>query len=285
VSGNGNGNNSNNGLYNLLNGLGNSPSTGAGQLGPLFNSGSSTTDPYPSAAGGSLASLNAKVYTGPQPVNNQNSLHASTSPQIKTIQQLLDAYYGKTATDTKSVLALGNKLASAGYMNPTAVGDISATGLAYRSMLELAARMRMTGTDITPDDLMAKGAAGMAVRPQNYTSTTRDVNLTDPTQARQMLIQSLQDQLGRNPSPSEYQAFLGSLHAAERQNPTVTTRQYKLNAGTGQYDVGNSTTSGGVDPSAYTAQYGQSANPHEHAAYQAATSYYDAMIGALKAVV
>ena len=279
-------------INNMINGY-NPQGSDPGNLltSPLYsdpNAGSSY--PYPSSSSG-LAGLNSNVYLGGQqayqnysPTRPTPKNTLSGQDSTKTIQQMLDEYYGSIATDPKQVAALGQKLAAAGFMNANNVGDISTTGLAYRNLLELSARMYMTGAKLTPDDILAKGAMSI-IKATPPPRTVTEVNLTDPASARQMLIQSLQNQLGRNPSPSEYQAFLGALHAAERQHPTVTTRDFKYNASTNSYEQTGQSTQQGVDPSAYAANYGENVNPHEHAAYQAAANYFPALMDAIKAAV
>jgi len=199
-----------------------------------------------------------------------------------TIGDLLKQFYQMSPSE---MTKLGQKLAAAGQLNPQAVGDPTATEQAYTGILSQLAKMTAAGNYVTFDDYLStylKNTA--ATRPSSYTNTSSQVNITDPHAARQMLINTLQNSLGRDPTASEFQAFLSSVHAAERANPTVTKTTYKLNK-VGNYDVSNQTTSGGVDPSAYTADYGSTHNQHEHAAYQAATSYFDALRQAVGAVV
>ncbi len=204
-------------------------------------------------------------------------------PVTTPLKDLMDKFYSMSPKDMNN---LSQKLVSAGLLTPQQAGDPTATAQAYQGVLEMVGKMNLAGNKITPDDYLSKYvSAFQQARPQNYSTTSRDVNLTDPTAAKQMLIQTLQSSLGRNPSASEYQAFLSSIHAAERANPTITTRSFKLNAGTNSYDLSGSTTQGGLDPSAYTMDYGSSHNQAEHGAYQAATTYFDALRGAVGAVV
>ena len=205
------------------------------------------------------------------------------TPQFNSLDNLMNQFYQMTPTQMN---ALGRKLASAGILDSSQIGNPMATEQAYQAVLQQLAKMTAANNYVSLDDFLGSymKQAG-ANKPSSYSTTETSVNLTDPQSARQLLIQTLQNSLGRNPSAAEYQAFLSSIHAAERENPTVTKRTMQLNNQTGSYDVSNTSTSGGVDPSAFAAEYGQNHNQAEHGAYQAATTYFDALRQAIGAVV
>jgi len=223
----------------------------------------------------------ARVYVGTTTIGGGGEPRREQT-NYSTIAQMLQQFYQMSPSQ---ISKLGQKLAAAGQMDPNAVGDPAATEQAYSGILSQLAKMTASGNYVTFDDYLGTYLKQIgANKPASYTNTSSQVSLTDPHSARQMLIQTLQNSLGRNPTASEFQAFLSSVHAAERDNPTVTKSTYKLNS-RGTYDMSNQTTSGGVDPSAYTADYGTSHNQHEHAAYSAATTYFDALRQAVGAVV
>lgn len=193
--------------------------------------------------------------------------------------------YGYWSRD--KIASIGSRLAAHGIISPMDAGNIDKVSQAYQRVLELTAQMNAAGRMVTPDDVINRflgGGAGSG-RPANYTETTSSVDLTNPKTARALLNQALQQSLGRDPSAAEQQAFLGALHAAEREDPTIRTSQYKLDPATGQYQQTSTTTKGGVDPSAYTGEFADSHNQKEAGAYQAATTYMDALMQAVGAPV
>jgi len=112
----------------------------------------------------------------------------------------------------------------------------------------------------------AGGSGGGAAGP------TQSVNLTDPGQAKTLLNNSLSTYLGRKASQAEYDKFVFSLTQQEMANPNKSTVS------------GNTRiTSGGFDPATFADEY--AAGQQGSAEYQAATTYLDAFLGALKAPV
>lgn len=53
-------------------------------------------------------------------------------------------------------------------------------------------------------------------------TTTRQIDLSSPGDARDLLERSLASQLGRRPTKKEYGKFFGALTGAEQENPRVT---------------------------------------------------------------
>lgn len=249
-------------LNSLLNSYGVPPSSGAGagygQIGmntPIF-------DGY------------ARYKTGP------SGTGSGATQTYKTIQDLINEFYSKWATGKASDII--SALQARGLIKPGA--GVDEVAQAYQSVLEMTAKFNQAGQDITWKDVLSKwGQGGAGGKPSQYTTTQSQVNLTDPDQANGLLMQSLQDRLGRDPSPAEKQAFLSSLHAYERENPSITKTTYSLNDA-GQYDT-SSQTSGGVDPNAFSNTYSSKHNNKEHGAYQAAGTFMSALMGAVGATV
>jgi hypothetical protein len=124
-------------------------------------------------------------------------------------------------------------------------------------------------------------ANGGENKPAKYTTTNTQVNLSDPTEADSVFVQALQQRLGRAPTDPEKHAFLAALNAAQRSNPTVTKTNYTLDPKTGGYNTTVGETSGGVNPGQFADDFTMKNNKGEYGAYQAATTYFDAMMGAL----
>lgn len=95
------------------------------------------------------------------------------------------------------------------------------------------------------------------------------VSLTNPTSARGLLLQTMQNVLGRNPSDDEYKQFLKALNQAEMGNPqTVDVRDGMV--------VG----SGGVDPGMVAMEYVQGLDEFNSAEGQRALSSFMQVLGA-----
>lgn len=236
------------------------------------------------AGSGGGASGQDKIFTGWKKIDSPQGIH--TVGNYKTVGDLTNQFYGSWSRD--KISSLGQRLASAGWIQVQDVGNIAAVGAAYEKVLALVAQMNAAGRQITVNDVLSHyigGAGSGPSRPSSYSTTTKDVDLTNPKTARALMIQSLQQRLGRDPSAAEQQAFLASLHAAEREDPTVRTSHYKLNPGTGQYETTSQTTKGGVDPSAYASDYSGKHNQKEYGAYQAAATYFPALMDAVAATV
>jgi hypothetical protein len=216
----------------------------------------------------------AKYKTGP------SGTGSGATQTYKTIQDLINDFYTRWATGKAGDII--SALQARGLIKPGA--GVDQVAQAYQSVLEMTARFNQAGQEITWKDVLSKwGQGGAPGKPSRYSTTQSQVNLTDPDQANGLLMQSLQDRLGRDPSPAEKQAFLSSIHAYERENPSVTKTTYTLNSA-GQYDTA-SQTSGGVDPNAFANTYSGKHNQKEHGAYQAAGTFMTALMNAVGATV
>lgn len=107
------------------------------------------------------------------------------------------------------------------------------------------------------------------------TSRSTQIRLTDPQGARALIDQALTQYLGRTATAKEQKAFLKALNVQEARNPTVTTVS---RGGGGTTAV----TTGGFNPSTFAQEYAQ--GMEGSAEFQAATTYLDAFIQALKPV-
>lgn len=107
------------------------------------------------------------------------------------------------------------------------------------------------------------------------------VDLTDPTQAKGLINDVLSQMLGRAANPEELSQFTATLNAAERANPEVTTTSTTYDAGE---PVSSSTVStGGLDRRQVMIDRAQSLP--DYGAYQAATTYADALFRAIQSPV
>lgn len=104
------------------------------------------------------------------------------------------------------------------------------------------------------------------------------VDLTDPDTAKAVSTKVFQDLMGRDPGAGELTAFASALHSAEEANPVVqnTTTQYDTT--TGQALSSSTSSSGGVTSEGQQyLQQQQIKGKKEYGAYQAATTYQNAL--------
>jgi hypothetical protein len=108
-----------------------------------------------------------------------------------------------------------------------------------------------------------------------------------------LAVKAFQDAIGRAPTQQELQSFLSSLNTAERSNPTVssgstftsrvtekTGAKSASTADTTSSTSSSSTSSGGLDETQFAQNYAESMQGYS--GYQKATTYFDAMLGALR---
>ncbi len=233
-----------------------------------------TTDIFGSEAGSDLV------------VRSNGSLHPNgTEPLMK----ISDVMYQFWQRDQKWIDALAAKLVKANFL-PSVNVTRSDVWEAFRSnvLMDAASQYASSPNKASTVEQILQGYmkhpvgdAGGQPKPQHYTTTNTQVSLSDPTQADGLLKQTLEDRLGRAPTDAEKHAFLAALNAAQRKDPSVTTTNYSLNAKTGGYDTTTGQTSGGIDPTQFADDYASKNNTKEYGAYQAATTYFDAMMSAL----
>jgi len=158
---------------------------------------------------------------------------------------------------------------------------------AWADILQEAAKGHASGIEVTPGQILARSEKDPVSKkeglPDKYTIPNKQVNITDPMQASDVLSRALQDALGRNPTAAERQGFIAALNAAERANPTITRTTYTKQS-SGQYAT-SSVTTGGVQPVSFAQDWVARQNPGEIGAYQAATTYMGALLQALGAPV
>lgn len=138
----------------------------------------------------------------------------------------------------------------------------------------------------------AAGASGYDPKdfPYKKTTTSTNVDMLNPKDAKYLTRSMLQQELGRDPTQGEYEDFLSVLNAAEHENPDVqrTTTTYKLDPVTqGPYVAHQrtATTEGiGAEGLAQVA-YQKAQQDPKWAEWQAMGTYFPALLSALGATV
>lgn len=116
-------------------------------------------------------------------------------------------------------------------------------------------------------------------------ATNTSTNLTDPASAKALLSTMLQKELGRDAKPAEIEDFLATLNHAERSNPTITKSTTVTDPVTNNRDT-TSSSSGGLGAPAYETMGKDFAKRDpEYGAYQASTTYFNALLNAIQSPV
>jgi len=185
-----------------------------------------------------------------------------------------DAYRAKVAA----------QMVAAGLLDPSELNNLGAIQQAWNSVVAQASQFYLAGNGRTPEEVIRliniqKKAAAAPV-PTTTTDNTTQVQNFD-TSAPSDIRTALQNMLGRAPTSHEMQSYQAGLNAAAQANPqqqqTVTHDDGKGNV------TRNVTQSGGIDSTEVIGQMAQ-ADP-EYGAYQASTTYMDALKGAIGAYV
>lgn len=139
------------------------------------------------------------------------------------------------------------------------------------------------GQKVSPWDIMIKdGRQREAYKnaPRTVTQKSTNYDLSTEGDARAIFYSAAQQLLGRDPTKAETRQFQKVLNAMERANPTVTTAT--ANYVGDELQSQTSTTTGGVKEGARQMEAMDLAKAKpEYGAYQAATTYFDAMLEAI----
>jgi hypothetical protein len=142
---------------------------------------------------------------------------------------------------------------------------------------------------------------------RSITETATQVDISNPEQSRALVQNVLSQALGRWATGAELEEFVGTLNAYQRDNPSVSTRttevapetrtQTTTESADGSNQSSSTSVQGGESNSSTTSQQGATAEggqqlllenameSPDYGAYQAATTYYQALLGALAAPV
>jgi len=171
-----------------------------------------------------------------------------------------------------------SQLNLAGYdttkMNDSQIAQMWA-GYAQQAGAYYAAGSKMTPWDILAKDRQSREA--YMSTPRTVTQTQTNVDLSSQGDAHAIFLQAAQSLLGRDPTKSEITSFQKALNSYEKKHPTVSTTTSNYLGD--QLQTQNTTTKGGVKDATrqIMATEDVKADP-EYGAYQAATTYFDAMM-------
>jgi hypothetical protein len=229
------------------------------------------------------------VYWGPQ----ASVVHQNTSGRDSSSQEEGDARLGiknRPQDSTKDLQgavndwytwsdaersAFGQRLYKLGLVNnPNDYGQLFS---AWQGAVQEASNFYMAaGRKVTPwqaIDLMANTAGG-GLKPTTQTSTSVKVpTVEDAHAATKQIFQAL---MGRGPNQEELDRYASMMTGYAQKHPSVTKTT------TDAHGNQTSTTSGGTSDAAMGDMLSTQAKADpEYGAYQAATTYWNALVGAL----
>lgn len=200
----------------------------------------------------------------------------SQTPILKTVQQMINEYYGWSDKEK------GNLRAKLGLIDKSALTatDDQIASL-WGNYVQQSANYYAAGVSLTPWDILGKDITtrgGIASLAGTKTQKTSDTSLTSRIDSDALFTTAAQQLLGRDPTAQEKASFHAVLNAKEKVNPTISTTTTTTND---QGEVVNQsrTSSGGLGAGGaqLLAKEKAESNP-EYGAYQAATTYYNAMM-------
>jgi hypothetical protein len=138
------------------------------------------------------------------------------------------------------------------------------------------------GKKVTPWQVLdvVAGGAGGGPHPTTQTNTSKSFNIPTVEDAHAATRQLFQALMGRDPDHGELDRYASMMTSYAQKHPTVTkqTQTTDIHGNT----TSSSTSSGGYSQGGITDMLSQKAKADpEYGAYQAATTYTNALIGAL----
>lgn len=227
--------------------------------------------------------------------------HALPTPKVgvqtRPADQVVLDIFRRDIFDDERKRELARKLVEAGMIpEDFEEADIEA---AWKKLVQRAATYRQANPNsvLTPDDVLdlkLKGAGhlgstadGGPKQPSLAEVVTRTRQLSSNTEARKLLQDMMFAGLGRRPSEAELDDFQAALNEAQTKAPVVSTARTKLSAA-GEERSRTVTTTGGLDAGQFSEDYVRGQNPDldsEYGAYQAATTYMNALFQAAQSPV
>ena len=166
-------------------------------------------------------------------------------------------------TPEERALWSNKTVAVKGYKNPTGGQELSTWNEATRGLAAYQKATNDSSMDIwTYMDLIAAGRApgsgggggGGAPAPPSKV-VTKQIDITNPTEARNMVESAIGGYLGRNPTDYEYKQFLKTIQKTDRENPTISTQKVVATGAGGGTQKNKVTQKGGVDKAQVAKEY------------------------------
>lgn len=168
------------------------------------------------------------------------------NPQWLSIDAAIADIY---SWDAKKLSDFGARLVAAGKLSP----GYSREQLfeAWNELVTRSAATTQSGHPLTPWDILSWWSAAPGDAGQPRTVVDRQVRISTPDEARNILRTMLSQLIGRAASETEVDDFQAQLNSAQRSNPVITTT-----TGVGT-DTQSTTTRGGVVPEEIAREWAQ----------------------------
>ena len=179
--------------------------------------------------------------------------------------------------------ALGASLYRAGVINDP--NDFAQVQQKWSDAVKMADNSSSIGKNLSPWDALnmmmtySTGSNGGVLKPKQ--TTTTNVVIPNPADAKVLINGVFQSALGRDPTDQELAKYTALVTGAAQKNPSKTTTTYTYDSN-GQAIGRNDVTSGGTNLQQVALDMAKS-DP-QYGAYQAATTYFNALLGAIGAV-
>lgn len=199
--------------------------------------------------------------------------------ELDAASNLLYEWFGTEEFD-----AWGDLLVEQGWVDEADSRDFDTLNRVWQMAITKSAQFTEAGRNLTPWDVVTLmsplggsggGRGGSGGGPTTTVSTS--VNLTDPDTARAIVNRALSAKLGRAANDEEVASFISVLNSAERAAPTTTTSTRSADGSR----VSSTTTGGIAAPGREQLAIDEAMENPEYGAYQAASTYYNALISAL----
>jgi hypothetical protein len=238
------------------------------------------------------------------PVWRNGSRKTVTPPNATSPDAVHDVLYTKNLSEDQAILEFANILSDpdlvkswaqialeAGLISPDQMHDATALGTAWQTAVGWAVKFKQASNgsvELTPFEAAQKVAqntgsalaAKQAYAADHFTGdktfTQESVSTVEPD------VNTLHTLLGRDPTEGELAAYRHGVGAVAEAHPvtTETTTSYK----DGEAVSARQVSSGGFDKQQAEVDAAHAASP-EVAEFQAASTYYDALVQALGSAV
>jgi hypothetical protein len=179
--------------------------------------------------------------------------------------------------------AWGRRLYAAGMTKNPDDYDAQLEGWKY-AVANASSYYTAAGKTMTPWGFMdmKQATMGEKVEPYRGPRVQKNYNLPSKTDAEAAIKSMFQNELGRDPSDGELDRYRSMMLAQYKKNPTVTTTTPTSFAADGSVIDSKTTTTGGFNPQGWLEDQTE-ADP-EWGAYQAATTYFNALQQAMGSI-
>ena len=240
-----------------------------------------------SAGGAAATSTGPRVYFGKSFTYDRSDRTTTKTPSDDTdsVDGGISRWYQMSDQERASI---GVRLARAGVLD--SASDYQGAFKAWQYAVQEAGNFyTATGgkRKVTPWDMLSllednAAAAGGSKGPKTTKQTSTSTNIPSPLDAEAAVKTIFQEGIGRDPSKGELARYSSLLIGKAKANPSITnsTQTVDANGNVSQ----SSTSSGGLSAAgAQQALMNEVQADPEYGSYQAATTYYGALLKAIAA--